>query len=83
MRGYAPTPVVGLVVAGALLILREGAFEVAASDAVVQVGLPVPGAFAVVPALTIFLGIVLLFAAWSYTAVPSWGWECSSSSSGA
>ena len=73
MRGDAPTPVVGLVVAGALLILLEGAFEVAAFDAVVQVGLPVPSAFAVVPALTIFLGIVLLFAAWSYTAVPSWG----------
>jgi len=73
LSGTPPTPVIGLIVVGAVLILVEGILEIGILSIGASLGLPVPPAIASVPAFTILLAILLFIFVWKYADDPSWG----------
>ena len=73
MAESPPTPIVGMVVVGALLILVEGLVELGISGEASVYGLPVPLSLWALPAFTIALAALLLFLVWRYAVSPSGG----------
>jgi hypothetical protein len=68
-----PTPIVGMVVVGSLLILVEGLLELGLSSQASVYGLPIPPSLWAVPAFTIALAALLLLLVWRYATSPTWG----------
>ncbi|MGA3021905.1 MAG: zinc ribbon domain-containing protein [Thermoplasmata archaeon] len=73
LGGPPPTPVIGMVVVGALLILIEGILEIGILNIGAAYGLPVPPSIWAVPAFTILLAVLLFILVWRYADEPSWG----------
>lgn len=71
--GPSASPVVGMVVVGALFILIEGFLEIGIVGQATVYGLPIPSSIWAVPAFTIILAGLLFYFAWSYSNEPSWG----------
>jgi len=73
MGGFPPTPIVGMFVVGASLILIEGLLELGISSQAAVYGLPVSSAVWAVPTFTIVLAVLLFLLTWGYATSPSWG----------
>jgi hypothetical protein len=64
-----PSPILGLLAVGSVLVLLEGLIELGFFLAAIS--LPIPGAFFVVPGLTVALGILLLLLTIVYATTTS------------
>ena len=71
-RDSAPTPIVGLVVGGASLLLAHGLLEVWFLHSAAVYGLGLSPSISVVPASTIVLAVLIILLAWWYGRSPSW-----------